>query len=360
MRIDEHQLTAYALGELDGDDCEAVEAHLMNYPDAQKQLDAIRRAMGLMTEALASESTPGLDGLRLALLKKTAGISTTPPRASAALVWGSLAAAAIVALAAGLLGYTLGVGQNPAAPNESSAALAQTDDRFNLNPVAVGTPEPSKDPPAQTDGEKRVELKIKLPKAHFPGTPKDIASFPRLQPQPESKRPPLMVPPDVKLISQEKPVNSSSPEEFIIGKLSQITDGDHEAMDGSMVILDFDKQWVQIDLEEVHEIHAVLVWHRFFQPVLYRDVIVQTSDDPDFIENVVTLFNNDHDNSYGLGVGKDYEYFEEHYGKLMPVKRVNARYLRLHTNGNTEDDQNHYIEIKVFGRPIASGDGAKK
>jgi hypothetical protein len=31
---------------------------------------------------------------------------------------------------------------------------------------------------------------------------------------------------------------------------------------------------------------------------------VQTADDPDFITNVRTLFNNDIDNSLGLGVGK--------------------------------------------------------
>ena len=43
---------------------------------------------------------------------------------------------------------------------------------------------------------------------------------------------------------------------------------------------------------------------------VYHDVIVQVADDPDFIENVRTIFNNDSDNTSGLGVGTDREYFE--------------------------------------------------
>ena len=79
--------------------------------------------------------------------------------------------------------------------------------------------------------------------------------------------------------------------------------------------------------------------------------MVRTADDPDFITNVKTLFNNDHDNSSGLGVGKDKEYIETNTGKLVPGKSTKARYLRLYSNGNTSNELNHYIEVDVYGKP---------
>ena len=52
----------------------------------------------------------------------------------------------------------------------------------------------------------------------------------------------------------------------------------------------------------------------------------QISDDPDFHGEIVTVFNNDHDNSAKLGAGKDREYFESHLGRPIPVNAVNGRY----------------------------------
>jgi hypothetical protein len=80
--------------------------------------------------------------------------------------------------------------------------------------------------------------------------------------------------------------------------------------------------------------------------------VIQASDDPDFITNVQTLFNNDHDNSSGQGVGKDMHYVETSEGKLIDAKGVQARYVRLYSNGNTNNDLNHYIEVEVFGKPV--------
>jgi len=37
---------------------------------------------------------------------------------------------------------------------------------------------------------------------------------------------------------------------------------------------------------------------------IYRDVVVQVADDADFINGVKTIFNNDQDNSAGLGVAR--------------------------------------------------------
>jgi len=42
---------------------------------------------------------------------------------------------------------------------------------------------------------------------------------------------------------------------------------------------------------------------------------------------VTTVFNNDHDNTSGLGAGKDKEYIETFDGKLFDPKGVKARYV---------------------------------
>jgi len=78
---------------------------------------------------------------------------------------------------------------------------------------------------------------------------------------------------------------------------------------------------------------------------------VQVADDADFLENVRTLYNNDHDNSAGLGVGKDLAYVEVNSGRLIDTKGVKARYVRLYSRGSTAGEMNHYIEVEVFGRP---------
>jgi hypothetical protein len=89
---------------------------------------------------------------------------------------------------------------------------------------------------------------------------------------------------------------------------------------------------------------------------VYRDVIVQISDDPAFKKDVTTVFNNDQDNSAKLGAGKDYEYFEAAEGKLIDCKLttpggVKGRYVRCWSQGSTADDQNHYTEIEVYAVP---------
>lgn len=84
---------------------------------------------------------------------------------------------------------------------------------------------------------------------------------------------------------------------------------------------------------------------------MYFDVAVQIADDPDFTRNVRTLFNNDIDNSAGLGVGTDMHYVETYKGELIDAKGHKARYVRLYSNGNNRNDLNHYIEVEVFGTP---------
>jgi len=130
-----------------------------------------------------------------------------------------------------------------------------------------------------------------------------------------------------------------------------VTDGDKEAADGSYVELGPSVQQITIDLEAMYEIYAILVWHYHKQPQVYFDVVVQVADDADFITNVKTLFNNDIDNSAGLGIGKNMHYTETNEGKLIDAKGVKARYVRLYSNGNRANDLNHYIEVEVYGKP---------
>jgi hypothetical protein len=194
-----------------------------------------------------------------------------------------------------------------------------------------------------------VPIEIKLPKPMFVGTPQStkVANLEKPLGKP---RPPFLAPAGTTNVALGKPV-ASSDEEPIIGDIEMITDGDMEAADGSYVELGPFTQHVTVDLEAMHEIYAILMWHYHKQARVYFDVVVQVADDPDFITNVRTLFNNDTDNSAGIGVGKDMHYTETNEGKLIDAKGVKARYVRLYSNGNTGNDLNHYIEVAVYGKP---------
>ncbi len=196
-------------------------------------------------------------------------------------------------------------------------------------------------------------LDIVLPKPMFVGTPQDTR-VPNLRKPRGSARPPFLVPGGVKLLSLNKPV-SGSDEEPIIGDLEMITDGDKEAADGSYVELGPFVQYVTIDLEQEAEIAAIVVWHYHKQPRVYYDVVAQISNDKDFITDVKTVFNNDIDNSAGLGIGEDMHYTETNEGELIDCVSQGmpkGRYVRLYSNGNTSNDLNHYIEIDVYGKPV--------
>jgi len=196
---------------------------------------------------------------------------------------------------------------------------------------------------------KWVPIPIELPKPMFVGTPQDTKVV-NLEKPLGKPRPPFYAPAGTKNAAFEKPVTSTD-ELPIIGEIEMITDGDKEAADGSYVELGPFQQQVTIDLEAEYNIYAVLVWHYHKAARVYFDVVVQVANDPDFVTDVTTLFNNDIDNSAGLGVGKDKHYTETAEGRLIAGKGVVARYVRLYSNGNSSNDLNHYIEVEVFGKP---------
>ncbi len=192
-------------------------------------------------------------------------------------------------------------------------------------------------------------LKIELPKPMFVGTPKNIRTA-NLENVTGKARGPFLVPVGTVLLSRGKPVTASD-KEPVIGELAFITDGKKSGEDGYYVELGPGLQWVQIDLGKSQPLSAIVVWHYHSQARVYRDVVIQVSDDKDFVTGVTTLFNNDHENTSGLGIGKDKEYIETSEGKLVDPKGVKARYVRLYSAGNTSNDMNHYVEVEVFGIP---------
>ncbi len=195
-----------------------------------------------------------------------------------------------------------------------------------------------------------VPLKLDLPRPLFVGTPRPL-NIPNLEKPRTGRRPDMMVPAGTENLSKGKPVTGSDSLP-VIGELSFITDGDKSGDEGSYVELGPGLQWVQIDLQASAKIAAIAVWHFHSQARAYHAVIVQISDDPEFKKGIKTVFNNDDNNSAGLGTGSDPAYIETYEGRLIDAKGATGRYVRLYSAGNTSDELNHYIEVEVFGQKV--------
>jgi len=196
----------------------------------------------------------------------------------------------------------------------------------------------------------KMPLKTQLPRPLFVGTPVPL-NVPNLEPPTKGKRPDFLVPAGTVNLARNKKVTASD-NNPIVGTLDMIVDGDKDGNEGSWVELGPGKQWAQIDLAKTANIYAVLLWHFHSQARVYRDVIVQVSDDPSFRSGVTTVFNNDSQNVLGLGAGKDLNYVETYQGKLIDAKGVEGRYVRLISNGSDKTAANHYIEVEVYGKPV--------
>lgn len=194
-----------------------------------------------------------------------------------------------------------------------------------------------------------VPIPLVLPKPLFVGTPVPI-KVPNLEKPSGAKRPAFLAPAGTVNLSKDKAVTAS--DTFpVIGDIPFVTDGDKDGSEGTFVEFGPGVQWVQIDLGATATLRAIVCWHFHAQARVYHDVIVQASDDPEFKTGVTTLYNNDHDNSAGLGAGKDLAYVETSEGRLIDAKGVRARHVRLYSNGNTTSELNHYVEVEVFGQP---------
>jgi hypothetical protein len=193
-------------------------------------------------------------------------------------------------------------------------------------------------------------LPLVLPKPMFEGTPENL-KIPNLEKSKGKPREPFLAPAGCQNLAFQKPVKSTD-NEPIIGEIEMVTDGDKNGGDGSYVELGPGLQSVTIDLKEKATIYAVVVWHFHKQARVYLDTVIQVADDPDFTKGVQTVFNNDHDNTAGLGAGKEMNYIETSEGKLIDAKGVQGRYVRLYSNGNNGNELNHYVEVEVWGKPV--------
>lgn len=184
-----------------------------------------------------------------------------------------------------------------------------------------------------------------------PGNPKGLKP-PHLRP--EIKREPFTVPPNLENLALYKPVASSS-KEPVIGDLDQVNDGLKKSGDFDFVELPPGHQWVQIDLEGIHTIHAVVIWHFYKNATIYNDVVVQVADDVAFTQNVRTLFNNDHDNSARMGQGTDPAFYTRWWGEIVDARGpdqagTRTRYVRVYTADGMEKETIKFVEIEVYGQ----------
>ena len=199
-----------------------------------------------------------------------------------------------------------------------------------------------------------LELGVDAVTRATPGYPKHLQEPPHLRK--EVKRETLFVAAGVTNLSFGKPVTSGMEEEPIIGELNQITDGVKKSGRFDFVELDPGPQWVQVDLGAIRVLEAIVVWHYYKNPVIYSDVVVRTSTEPKFGDGALTLFNNDHDNSTGLGKGTNTAYFARWWGELVDARGddkngTRARYVRVHSNGGASvDDMTRFVEIAVYGK----------
>jgi len=198
--------------------------------------------------------------------------------------------------------------------------------------------------------EELAPLPIKLPTPTFRGTPPDMELGELIEKPTDKPRAPFMAPKGCENLALKKKVTSSDMAP-VTGTLDLATNGDKESTDTTFVELHRKTQWIQIDLEKPAKIYAIIVWHAHNTYQVYHDVIVQVADDVDFTQNVQTVYNNDHDNSSGLGVGTDKEYFESHEGRLMSAKGLKGRHVRLYSKGSSYSPVNRYTEVEVWGIP---------
>jgi len=201
-------------------------------------------------------------------------------------------------------------------------------------------------------------LVLKLPAPAIKSGPVEPPSGPNIEPYSDNPPPPFLVPKGVKNVAAGRPVTTSV--KPFTGQPSQVTDGTKEALDSNMVEMKLGVQWIQVDLGEDYAIYAIAMWHdhRYWTQTMH-DVIVQVSDDPAFQKGVTTIFNNDRDNSSGVGIGTDLEYVETKFGRIVDGKGTKARYVRGYTNGSNLSRLNGWQELEVYGLRVDSKSGGE-
>lgn len=208
----------------------------------------------------------------------------------------------------------------------------------------------------QFAGSDLSEWQVDFPPPVFVGTPLETVpglTDPFGNPIPVS--PPqlsLRLPEDARSnVALGKRVNSSTalPLE---GELNAITDGIRGS--DATVTLESGMQWVQVDLATPHEIYGIVVWHDYSMQTVVSDVIVAISNDPEFQEGVNVVFNNSRTGLADLEIapGDDSPYVETNFGCVIKTDGLVGRFVRLYSNGCSQDVLNRYTEVETYGRQL--------
>lgn len=352
---DDPKYLAYALGELEQTELTQVEKDLASNQELRALVDEYRKTGRVIERSLEEELKMSLTDKQHEALER----EIEQRKQGDSIEWQgrpllALAAAAgiIICVSAAIL-HMRSKGDDkegivPAPENTIAVNQAPKEDvPEEVEVVQNAEPDDVIQSPALTIS--KTKLSIELPQPLFVGTPRTIksANLVAFSRQGKYVAPVIMVPKGATNLAIGKAVTASDSMP-IIGELSFLTDGDKAGNDGSFVELGPQLQYMQLDLGESAELHAVALWHYHSEARVYHDVIVQVSADPDFITSE-TMFNNDHDNSSGLGMGKDKEYIETNNGILFSCKGTKGRYIRFYSNGSTSSEMNHYIEAEVYG-----------
>lgn len=221
--------------------------------------------------------------------------------------------------------------------------------------LVVRPPAPSI-PSASSEDAGNDEWQVDFPPPVFVGTP--AVSVPGLVAplgNPIIEQPPRMslrLPTDARSnVALGKRVTASEPLP-LEGQLDYATDGIRNSE--AIVTLESGLQWVQIDLADSHEIYGIAVWHDYSTPTVYFDVVVAISNDPEFEQGVSIVFNNSRDGAAAenIGKGSDLPYVETNFGCVIEAGGVKGRYVRLYSDGCSQDIVNRYTEVEIYGRPV--------
>jgi len=207
---------------------------------------------------------------------------------------------------------------------------------------------------ASATGVELVEVTPEWPEAEFQGTPVPLKDTPPNFEKPGKPRKTIMLPEGAVNVALGKAVTASN--DPFIGDLELVTDGDAAGGDGFYIEMDPGKQWIQVDLEKEETIHGLILWHYHKDARIYTDVVIVGSNDPEFKDGNVIIYNADHDDSLGLGYGKgsDNSYVETNHGRIIEKPEgVKARYVRLYSNGSSAGGMNNYVELSIYAVPEA-------
>jgi hypothetical protein len=353
LNPDDPKLTDYALGEIPAGERAAFEAQVQQSPECRRAVEEIRGTAALLTAELAAEPCPQLErGQREAVLAALPQPAGELARGACAgfLSWFRWKPALALAGAAGLMVAVILLTQTPQGPTVAAGPPTNrvAPGTVSPQPTAVAVAREILTPPERPPA--KVALALSLPMPSFKGTPDDLPVGPNIEPFTDKPRAPFLAPVGVTNVALGKKVTSSD-KSPITGSLDLVTDGNKEAIDDAVVELHKGVHWVQVDLGKEYPIYAILFWHDHRYVQLFRCVVVQAADDPDFTQNVRTLFNNDLENTAGLGIGKDKQYFETNQGKLIDTQGVKSRYLRFYSKGSNASALNCYTEVEVYALP---------